>query len=101
MEKRNRSGDVEGRKVQRELQDREIKEKLHHIKNKILVMSGKGGVGKSSVAAYLSVAREFNKMVDGIVKLTETTEVLSTGSKKRPLSSNEERGGESSRVDRS
>jgi Mrp family chromosome partitioning ATPase len=29
---------------------------LRHIKNKILVMSGKGGVGKSSVAAYLSVS---------------------------------------------
>jgi ATP-binding protein involved in chromosome partitioning len=37
-------------------QDLEIKERLDHIKNKILVMSGKGGVGKSSVAAYLSVA---------------------------------------------
>ncbi|TET86824.1 MAG: chromosome partitioning protein ParA [Desulfobacteraceae bacterium] len=37
-------------------QDIEIKERLHHIKNKILVMSGKGGVGKSSIAAYLSVA---------------------------------------------
>jgi ATP-binding protein involved in chromosome partitioning len=37
-------------------QDVEIRERLKHIKNKILVMSGKGGVGKSSVAAYLSVA---------------------------------------------
>jgi Mrp family chromosome partitioning ATPase/predicted Fe-Mo cluster-binding NifX family protein len=37
-------------------QDMEIKERLAHIKNKILVMSGKGGVGKSSIAAYLSVA---------------------------------------------
>ena len=37
-------------------QDLEIKERLGHIKNKILVMSGKGGVGKSSIAAYLSVA---------------------------------------------
>jgi ATP-binding protein involved in chromosome partitioning len=37
-------------------QDIEIKERLGCIKNKILVMSGKGGVGKSSVAAYLSVA---------------------------------------------
>jgi len=37
-------------------QDVEIKERLGRIKNKILVMSGKGGVGKSSVAAYLSVA---------------------------------------------
>jgi Mrp family chromosome partitioning ATPase/predicted Fe-Mo cluster-binding NifX family protein len=38
------------------IQDAEIKERLDHIKNKILVMSGKGGVGKSSIAAYLSIA---------------------------------------------
>ncbi len=38
------------------IQDAEIKERLTHIKNKILVMSGKGGVGKSSIAAYLSIA---------------------------------------------
>lgn len=37
------------------LQDAEIKERLKHIKKKILVMSGKGGVGKSSIAAILSV----------------------------------------------
>ena len=41
---------------QHKQQDVEIKERLRHIKNKLLVMSGKGGVGKSSVAAYLSVA---------------------------------------------
>jgi ATP-binding protein involved in chromosome partitioning len=41
---------------QHQQQDVEIKERLGRIKNKILVMSGKGGVGKSSVAAYLSVA---------------------------------------------
>lgn len=44
------------RKDQHEMQDKEISERLKHIKNKLLVMSGKGGVGKSSVAAYLSVA---------------------------------------------
>ena len=38
-----------------DIQDAEIKDRLNHIKNKILVMSGKGGVGKSSIAAYLSV----------------------------------------------
>jgi ATP-binding protein involved in chromosome partitioning len=38
------------------MQDIEIKERLSHIQNKILVMSGKGGVGKSSVAAYLAVS---------------------------------------------
>ncbi len=38
------------------MQDVEIKERLSHIRNKILVMSGKGGVGKSSIAAYLAVS---------------------------------------------
>jgi ATP-binding protein involved in chromosome partitioning len=37
------------------IQDAEINKSLDLIKNKILVMSGKGGVGKSSVAAYLSI----------------------------------------------
>lgn len=40
---------------QRAIQDTEIKERLEQIKNKIIVMSGKGGVGKSSIAAHLSV----------------------------------------------
>ncbi|MGD9032265.1 MAG: iron-sulfur cluster carrier protein MrpORP [Desulfobacteraceae bacterium] len=43
-------------KDKHDIQDAEIGERLKHIKNKILVMSGKGGVGKSSVAAYLAVA---------------------------------------------
>jgi len=41
---------------QHELQDVEIRRTLGQIRNKILVMSGKGGVGKSSIAAYLSVS---------------------------------------------
>ena len=56
MKTKNKNSDVKDRKAQKEIQDIEIKERLRHIKNKILVMSGKGGVGKSSVAAYLSVA---------------------------------------------
>ena len=56
MAKKNKSIDAEIRKAQMERQEREIKERLDHIKSKILIMSGKGGVGKSSVAAYLSVA---------------------------------------------
>jgi ATP-binding protein involved in chromosome partitioning len=48
--------DAESRKAQMKVQMGKIKETLQHIKNKILVMSGKGGVGKSSVAAYLAVA---------------------------------------------
>lgn len=43
------------RDEKQKLQDAEIRETLSHIRHKILVMSGKGGVGKSSVAAYLSV----------------------------------------------
>jgi Mrp family chromosome partitioning ATPase len=43
------------RKAQMKAQMGHIRQTLQHIKNKILVMSGKGGVGKSSVAAYLSV----------------------------------------------
>lgn len=50
------AADTQTRKAQMEKQNRKIAETLHQIKNKILVMSGKGGVGKSSVAAYLSVA---------------------------------------------
>ncbi|MBN1627948.1 MAG: Mrp/NBP35 family ATP-binding protein [Deltaproteobacteria bacterium] len=45
----------ESREEQRAKQDIEINERLNQIKNKILVMSGKGGVGKSSVAAYLAL----------------------------------------------
>lgn len=56
MTKKKHTADPEMRKDQMEVQKKEIKERLHHIKNKILVMSGKGGVGKSSVAAYLAVA---------------------------------------------
>jgi ATP-binding protein involved in chromosome partitioning len=56
MQKKKQTADPKKRKDQMEVQKKEIKERLQHIKNKILVMSGKGGVGKSSVAAYLSVA---------------------------------------------
>ena len=48
--------DAESRRAQMEIQMGKIRETLQNIQNKILVMSGKGGVGKSSVAAYLSVA---------------------------------------------
>jgi|GEM_PF-3518747 len=56
MKSENQGCGPKSKKDQHELQDMEIKERLRHIKNKILVMSGKGGVGKSSVAAYLTVA---------------------------------------------
>jgi Mrp family chromosome partitioning ATPase len=47
MTRRNQSSKDNMRKAQMEQQDRDIKENLQHIKNKILVMSGKGGVGKT------------------------------------------------------
>ena len=43
-----------------DIQDAEIGERLKHIKNKILVMSGKGGVGKSSMAAYKIICWQVN-----------------------------------------
>jgi ATP-binding protein involved in chromosome partitioning len=51
----NQSCGLNSQKDQHAVQDAEIRERLSHIKNKILVMSGKGGVGKSSIAAYLAV----------------------------------------------
>ena len=51
----NQSCGISNQQDQHAIQDAAIKDRLSHIKNKILVMSGKGGVGKSSVAAYLSV----------------------------------------------
>ena len=56
MPKKKQAADAKTHKEQKERQKREIQERLQHIKNKILIMSGKGGVGKSSVAAYLSLA---------------------------------------------
>jgi Mrp family chromosome partitioning ATPase len=56
MRKKTQAADAKIHKDQKERQKKEITERLQHIKNKILVMSGKGGVGKSSVAAYLSRA---------------------------------------------
>jgi len=35
--------------------EQKLRERLKRIQNKLLIMSGKGGVGKSSVAAYLSL----------------------------------------------
>lgn len=56
MSKQREKADEAVRQAQKDEQDLQIKETLKHIKNKILVMSGKGGVGKSSVAAYMAVA---------------------------------------------
>lgn len=46
---------MEKKKAMMKAQDDVIREQLKEFKNKLLVMSGKGGVGKSTVAAYLAV----------------------------------------------
>ncbi|HDY74327.1 MAG TPA: ATP-binding protein, partial [Euryarchaeota archaeon] len=42
--------------IQNKEEDQKILEKLKNVKHKIAVMSGKGGVGKSTVATNLSIA---------------------------------------------
>jgi Mrp family chromosome partitioning ATPase len=42
--------------IQNKEEDQKILEKLKDIKHKVVVMSGKGGVGKSTVAANLAIA---------------------------------------------
>jgi len=46
---------TEGTAKHQPAEDEELNRRLSHIKHKILVLSGKGGVGKSSVAAGLAV----------------------------------------------
>ena len=46
---------MKNKQAMMQAQDEEIREKLKGFKNKLLVMSGKGGVGKSTIAAYLAV----------------------------------------------
>lgn len=45
----------QSREAMMRVQDEEIKKRLQGFKHKLLVLSGKGGVGKSSIAAYLAV----------------------------------------------
>jgi Mrp family chromosome partitioning ATPase len=47
--------DEKRRQLDQAFRDIEIQDRLGFIRHKIVVMSGKGGVGKSSVAAYMAV----------------------------------------------
>lgn len=49
------TGKIAPGNIEKMEQETRIKEKLSKIKRKILVMSGKGGVGKSTVAAYTAL----------------------------------------------
>jgi len=53
--------------VERAAQDKMIEDNLSRIKRKILVMSGKGGVGKSTVASYLSLLLSRNDKKVGLL----------------------------------
>ena len=44
-----------------------LKLKLSHIKHRIMVMSGKGGVGKSTVSTNLAVALSLNGLSVGLL----------------------------------
>ena len=45
----------EEQQKQMQIQQEQIKQNIKHIKHQILVLSGKGGVGKSSIAVNLAV----------------------------------------------
>ena len=53
--------------LERAAQDKMIEDNLGRIKRKILVMSGKGGVGKSTVASYLSLLLSRNDKKVGLL----------------------------------
>ena len=53
--------------LERAEQDKMIEDNLGRIGRKILVMSGKGGVGKSTVASYLSLLLSRNKKKVGLL----------------------------------
>mgnify|MGYP006279146653 CR=1 FL=1 len=55
MAEGQQSSGMQSHKEQQQRQDTEIRDRLGRIRHKILVMSGKGGVGKSSVAAFLAL----------------------------------------------
>jgi len=57
MTKKTKFGNVdEDQKRQLQIEQIQIRKKVQRIKNKILVLSGKGGVGKSTVAANLAMS---------------------------------------------
>ena len=51
----------------KEHEQKRLKEKLHHIRCKVMVMSGKGGVGKSTVATNLAASLALSGYQVGIL----------------------------------
>ena len=50
-------------------QDKRLKNNLSNIKNKIIIMSGKGGVGKTTVAVNLAYALSLSNKRVGILDI--------------------------------
>ena len=61
-----RSGDDARMKAARERKAR-IAERMSRVKHKVMVMSGKGGVGKSTVAAFLAIELAAKGMKVGLM----------------------------------
>ena len=54
-------------KLQQELQDIAIRENMVRIKHKLIVMSGKGGVGKSTISTNLAFGFSLNGLKVGVM----------------------------------
>jgi len=61
---------MESKRVNEEIR---IAENLQKIKNRVLVFSGKGGVGKSTVAANLGLALSERQLRVGLISLERET----------------------------